>query len=119
MFTLIGIAVGVAGDRLALTEIRTAGIASPSQQARAAAPSALSRVGDRIIVPETSPLRTLLTVAAPTMKDVARTLVLPASVEADPSRTVKVMPPVTGRVTELKVQLGGRVVQGQELAVID
>jgi membrane fusion protein, heavy metal efflux system len=76
-------------------------------------------VGDRIIVPETSPLRTLLTVAAPRMKEVARTLVLPASVEADPSRTVKVMPPVTGRVTELKVQLGGRVVQGQELAVID
>jgi cobalt-zinc-cadmium efflux system membrane fusion protein len=40
-------------------------------------------------------------------------------VEADPSRTVKVMPPVTGRVIELKVQLGGRVLQGQELAVID
>jgi cobalt-zinc-cadmium efflux system membrane fusion protein len=40
-------------------------------------------------------------------------------VEADPSRTVKVMPPVTGRVIDLKVQLGGRVVQGQELAVID
>jgi multidrug resistance efflux pump len=39
--------------------------------------------------------------------------------EADPSRTVNVMPPVTGRVFELKVQLGRRVVQGQELAVID
>ena len=81
--------------------------------------STFYRVGDRIVVPDASPLRTLLTVAAPTMKEVARTLVLPAVVEADPSRTVKVMPPVTGRVIELKVQLGGRVVQGQELAVID
>jgi cobalt-zinc-cadmium efflux system membrane fusion protein len=30
-----------------------------------------------------------------------------------------VVPPVTGRVTELKVQLGGRVTQGDVLAVID
>jgi membrane fusion protein, heavy metal efflux system len=119
LFTLIGIVTGVAGDRLVLAPLRTVDIASPAQEARAATPSAVSRVGDRLIVPDASPLRTLLTVATPTMKEVARTLVLPASVEADPSRTVKVMPPVTGRVTELKVQLGGRVVQGQELAVID
>jgi membrane fusion protein, heavy metal efflux system len=119
LFTLIGILVGAAGDRLVLAPTRASDIASPSQETRAAAPSTFSRAGDRIIVPEASPLRTLLTVAAPTMKEVARTLVLPATVEADPSRTVKVMPPVTGRVTELKVQLGGRVVQGQEIAVID
>jgi membrane fusion protein, heavy metal efflux system len=89
------------------------------QAARAPAQSAFIHVGNRIVVPDSSPLRTLLTVAAPTLKDVVRTLVLPAVVEADPSRTVRVMPPVTGRVTELKVQLGGRVTQGQELAVID
>jgi len=46
-------------------------------------------------------------------------LVLPAMVESDPARTVKVLPPVTGRLVELKVQLGERVVQGQELAIID
>jgi cobalt-zinc-cadmium efflux system membrane fusion protein len=40
-------------------------------------------------------------------------------VEADPARTVKVLTPVTGRVTDLKVQLGARVAKGQELAVID
>jgi membrane fusion protein, heavy metal efflux system len=116
VFTLIGIVIGVAVDRLVLAPTSTGDIASPSQ---AATPSVVSRVGDRLIVPEASPLRTLLTVAPPTVKDVARTLTLPASVEADPSRTVKVMPPVTGRITELKVQLGGRVVQGQDLAVID
>ena len=53
------------------------------------------------------------------MKEVSHTLVLPALVEADPTRTVKVLPPVAGRVIELKVQLGGRVVEGQELAVLD
>ena len=119
LYTLIGILIGATGDRLLLAPARNADIASRAQETRAAAPTVFSRVGDRIIVPEASPLRTLLTVAAPAMKEVARTLVLPANVEADPSRTVKVMPPVTGRVTELKVQLGGRVVQGQDLAVID
>ena len=119
LFTVTGILIGVAGDRLILAPMRTVDIAAPSQEMRAAATSPFSRVGDRIIVPETSTLRTLLAIAPTTMKEVARTLVLPATVEADPSRTVKVMPPVTGRVTELKVQLGGRVVQGQELAMID
>ena len=119
LYTLIGILIGATGDRLLLAPARNADIALRAQETRAVVQSPFSRIGDRIIVPEASPLRTLLTVAAPAMKEVARTLVLPANVEADPSRTVKVMPPVTGRVTELKVQLGGRVVQGQDLAVID
>jgi cobalt-zinc-cadmium efflux system membrane fusion protein len=119
ILVLVGLIIGVAADRFILATMRLPGIVPLPQEARAAVQSPFSRIGDRIIVPEASPLRTLLTVAAPAMKEVARTLVLPANVEADPSRTVKVMPPVTGRVTELKVQLGGRVVQGQELAVID
>ena len=79
----------------------------------------MTREGGRITVPEGSPLRGKLTVAAVAEKEIQRTLALPSVVEADPARTVKVMPPVTGRVTELKVQLGERVVRGQELAVID
>ncbi len=114
----VGVFLGIAADRLIVASPRILDATRP-QEARAAPQPVFSRVGNRIIVPDTSPLRTLLTVAPPTMKDVARTLVLPAIVEADPSRTVRVLPPVTGRVTELKVQLGGRVVAGQELAVID
>jgi len=79
----------------------------------------LVREGARISVPDGSPLRAKLTVAAVGQQEIQRKLVLPAVVEADPARTVKVLPPVTGRVTDLKVQLGERVVQGQELAVID
>ena len=119
LFILTGLILGIAVDRLILAPTQIVDLASRPQEARAAVQSTFSRVGDRIIVPEGSPLRTKLGVAAPAMKDVARTLVLPAIVEADPSRTVKVMPPVTGRVVNLKVQLGQRVVQGQELAVID
>jgi membrane fusion protein, heavy metal efflux system len=79
----------------------------------------LIRQGQRIVVPPGSPLRSLLVVADAKSMEVAHTLLLPATVEVDPSRTVKVLPPVAGRVVSLKVQLGERVRQGQELAVID
>ena len=79
----------------------------------------LIREGARISVPEGSPLRGKLVVGAVEEREIQRKLVLPSVVEADPARTVKVLPPVAGRVTDLKVQLGERVVQGQELAVID
>src|SRR5712692_9905682 len=79
----------------------------------------LIREEARISVPDGSPLRGKLTVDVVGQREIQRKLVLPAVVEADPARTVKVLPPVTGRVTDLKVQLGERVVQGQELAVID
>jgi membrane fusion protein, heavy metal efflux system len=75
--------------------------------------------GDRFTVPEGSPLRAKLDVAPVVAQDIQRSLTLPAMVEADPARTVKVLPPVTGRVIELKVQLGSRVAQGDVLAIID
>jgi cobalt-zinc-cadmium efflux system membrane fusion protein len=81
--------------------------------------AAVVREGTRVIVPEASPVRGKLTIGPVGTEDIQRRLVLPAVVEADPARTVKVLPPVTGRVTDLLVQLGERVTQGQELAVID
>jgi cobalt-zinc-cadmium efflux system membrane fusion protein len=92
---------------------RPSAVAAPRDSA------AIERVGMRIIVPEGSPVRSKLTVGPVAEQELQRKLVLPAIVEADPARTVKVLPPVTGRVTDLMVQLGERVVQGQELAVID
>jgi membrane fusion protein, heavy metal efflux system len=77
------------------------------------------REGARVRVPEGSPLRGKLTVAPVGQQEIQHKLVLPAVVEADPARTVKVLPPATGRVTDLRVELGQRVEQGQELAVID
>jgi cobalt-zinc-cadmium efflux system membrane fusion protein len=70
-------------------------------------------------VPEGSALRTKLAIEPVAEKEIRRDLVLPAVVEADPSHLIKVAPPLAGRVTQLKVQLGERVQAGQPLVVID
>jgi membrane fusion protein, heavy metal efflux system len=88
-------------------------VAAPHESA------AVVREGATVSVPEGSPVRGKLTIGPVGEQEIQRKLVLPAVVEADPARTVKVLPPVTGRVTDLMVQLGERVAQGQELAVID
>jgi membrane fusion protein, heavy metal efflux system len=79
----------------------------------------LIKEGERIRVPPGSPLRSKLVIAAVVEKEIQRKLVLPAAVEADPARTVKVLPALAGRIIDLKVQLGSRVTEGQVLAVID
>jgi cobalt-zinc-cadmium efflux system membrane fusion protein len=72
-----------------------------------------------LTVPDGSPLRDKLMIETVSEKEIKRNLVLPAVVEADPARLVKVLPPLAGRVTQLKVQLGEEVVRGQPLAVLD
>jgi len=79
----------------------------------------LVRDGSRITIPDGSPLRDKLTVGTVVEQPIDRALQLPAIVEAEPARTLKVLPPVAGRLIDLKVQLGQRVERGQELAVID
>jgi cobalt-zinc-cadmium efflux system membrane fusion protein len=82
-------------------------------------PQALVRTGEQVTVPERSPIRGRLAIAAVAERDIRRDLVLPAVVEADPARLIKVLPPVAGRILLLKVQLGERVTAGQPLVVID
>jgi membrane fusion protein, heavy metal efflux system len=81
--------------------------------------AAVVRTGDHVMVPENSPVRGALMIAPVDMKDVRRDLVLPAVVEADPARLIKVLPPLSGRVMHLNVQLGERVKAGQPLVVLD
>lgn len=82
-------------------------------------PSMMERQGDKIVVPESSPLRKRLTVTAVHAESVSAKLLLPATVESDPARTAAVLTPLGGRVLEIRVALGDRVHQGQVLAVID
>ncbi len=111
---VVGVGAGIVGERLVSASGGTSAKAVPPRNQ-----PVLTRIADRILVPPESPLRSVLVVSAVAAKETPRTLVLPAIVEVDPARTVKVLPPVAGLVVSLKVQLGERVKEGQELAVID
>jgi cobalt-zinc-cadmium efflux system membrane fusion protein len=76
------------------------------------------RKGEQIVVPEHSPMRSQLVVQVVDAHEMPRALVVPANVEADPSRTANILPPVTGKVAELKVHLGDYVTRGQALVVL-
>jgi membrane fusion protein, heavy metal efflux system len=82
-------------------------------------PPALVKQGEKITVPESSPLRGRLTITPVVMQPVSDKLILPAVVESDPAHTASVLPPLSGRVLQLKVALGDRVKAGQVVAVID
>lgn len=94
------------------------GLAS-KPKTEAATPPAVVRHGEKLEVPENSPLRQRLTVAPVASQNVSGKLVLPGVVEADPARNAAVLTPLGGRLVELKVALGDRVTKGQMLAVID
>lgn len=114
LLLVIGAGIGAGAYRLIATPSGGEVLTTP----KIGAPSLIKK-GERIEIPDGSPLRDKLTIAAIGQKEIRRNLVLPAVVEADPARLVKVLPPLAGRVTQLKVQLGEEVVRGQPLAVLD
>lgn len=77
------------------------------------------RRGDRIEVPQDSPLRGRLGIAPAAYQSVRRTLEAPAEVEADPARMARITPPLPGRIVELFVRFGERVSAGQPLYALD
>ena len=116
MLVLLAAGAGLAAYRSILD---SRGLPSPASAAAQKAVPNLVRDGSRVAIPEGSPLRSKLTIGTVVQQQIERKLQLPAIVEAEPARTVKVLPPVAGRLVDLKVQLGERVERGQELAVID
>jgi cobalt-zinc-cadmium efflux system membrane fusion protein len=116
LLVVIGAAVGAGTYRM--FDSSRSGPAASSSGAQQRVPS-LVRNGQRITIPEASPLRGKLKIEPVGQKDIQRTLVLPAVVEADPARLIKILPPLAGRITQLKVQLGQRVEADQPLAVLE
>ena len=74
--------------------------------------------GDRIMIPAESPLRKQVVVAEVGTQSGAHGVAVSAVVEADPSRVVAILAPLTGRLLALKVGLGDTVRRGEPLAVI-
>ena len=110
---LIGIGLGIIAHRI-LANLSPTLLPPASESA-----PLLTRDGRRIIIPEGSPLRDKLTIDAVGAQVIQRIVDLPAVVEADPARLAKVLPPLAGRITQLKVQLGEQVERGQPLVVLD
>lgn len=75
--------------------------------------------GERLVIPEKSPLRKSLAVATVAEQAVAAPFNLPAVVEADPAKLVKVLPPLAGRIVSLNKRLGDEVKAGDVLFTID
>ncbi|MBP1202467.1 cobalt-zinc-cadmium efflux system membrane fusion protein [Duganella sp. 1411] len=81
--------------------------------------AAIVHQGDVLLIPERSPLRRSLAVAPVAQQSVAQPFTLPAVVEADPARLVKIAPPLAGRIVRLNKQLGDPVKAGEVLFVLD
>lgn len=106
--------------QLSITVAISVCVAACSHGANAVEPAPAFSVDHGLIkVPADSPLRKELVVQPVEMHQAPHTMVFPANVEADPAHTANLLPPLTGKVVELKVGLGDHVMRGQLLAVID
>ena len=83
----------------------------------ASAPS-IVRLDKKIIIPEHSPLRSKMVIKTVSMNTSLHTVSFPGIVEANPARTINILPPFPGRLIRLKVGLGDAVKQHQVLAVM-
>lgn len=114
-FYRFAVVIVLGGTLCALSGANASASAPPEA---AAPPMMFTRHGDRLAVPLASPLRGRLVTAPVADLALPRDVSLPATVEADPSRVVSILPPVTGKLVELKVRLGDKVRRGQILASI-
>jgi membrane fusion protein, heavy metal efflux system len=80
---------------------------------------AIKHEGNRLVVPEGSPLRRTIKIQEIGLQVIATHVVLPAVVEADQTRLVRVLPPIGGRILNLQKQLGDPVAVGEALFEIE
>lgn len=104
---------------LAVVGVWACGCGEEHKQAAADDSAAIRRQGNLVTVPPSAPLAGRLEVETAKRTTFTRTVAAPASVEADPARYARILPPLNGRVLELYVHPGDAVNKGQELLAID
>jgi cobalt-zinc-cadmium efflux system membrane fusion protein len=85
----------------------------------AASSAEFERQGDLVVIPEQSLLRKRLNFATVRADKIQSQLAAPAVVEADPQKYANIFPPLSGHLTQLQVQLGDSVTNGQLLASLE
>jgi cobalt-zinc-cadmium efflux system membrane fusion protein len=89
------------------------------RQPAADTPAAITNSSGQVVIPEGSPLRGALSFDTSRTVPLSDVVTATASVESDPARTVKLFPPMAGRVVALHVQAGDAVRRGQPLITLD
>ncbi len=79
----------------------------------------LQHEAGQAVVPEGSALRRTLQIESVADQVIERPFSLPAAVEADAAKLVKVLPPITGRIASLDKRLGDTVKAGDVLFRLD
>jgi cobalt-zinc-cadmium efflux system membrane fusion protein len=104
---------------LFLAIILSAGCADQPKKASADDAAAIQHQGNRVMVPVSSPLAGRLQVEPVQLTRITRQVTAPASVEADPARYARILPPLSGRVLKLFVHPGDTVAKDDELLLLD
>ena len=113
--TIIAAALSAAGLAIWLTVSHHAGATTDS------APKESTGRNDagHILVPDNSPLRKALQIQTVEEGSISIPFSLPATVEPDPVRFVRILTPLTGKITAIHKQLGDDVKPGDVLLSID
>jgi len=96
-----------------------AGCGDRHTQAPADDPTTIKHVNNTVIVPSASPLASRLEVQPAELTTFTHRVTAPASVEADPARYARILPPLSGHILRLFVRAGDRVERGQDLLAMD
>ncbi len=104
---------------LLLAILASVGCSDAPKKASADDTVSIQHQGNRVVVPPSSPLAKRLEVEPVQLTSITRQVTAPASVEADPARYARILPPLNGRVLKLFVHPGDAVMKGDELLLLD